>query len=72
MKLGSEWKYHITINQDDVEEVRNWCLVNIGEFKKSWYKFEVDLVRWHLDGDHRSTWFFKQETDAIQFVLRWA
>ena len=72
MSLGPEWKYHVTINHKDWEEVAVWCQLNIGTFDQDWYKLGIDIARYIIDGDYRTTWYFKQEYAASMFVLKWA
>lgn len=68
--LGPEWKYHITIIEPDWSIVQDWCSCYIGDFDKDWYKLGIDPLMW-INGDTRSTWFFKEEKHVILFKLRW-
>lgn len=45
-------------------EKQNWCSVNIGEYRKSWYL--------RSDAMNSQEWLFVNEEDAIQFALRWS
>jgi hypothetical protein len=71
-ELNSEWKYKITINEKDWEQVQKWCEIYIGEFDKQWYKLGMDIAQNIFDADYRTTWLFKEEKDVIMFKLRWA
>ncbi len=69
--LGSEWPYCITLHREDWMEVQEWCTANIGEFDQTWYKMGIDPAEYILNGDRRTTWFFKHKQDAILFALKW-
>ena len=68
--MGPEWKHCINLERDDWPEIQDWCVKYIGEFDQAWYKLGIDPLA-HLEGNRRTTWFFKREVDAIMFALRW-
>ncbi len=70
--MSPDWKYKITIERLDWYEVQQWCELYIGNFDQEWYKLGIDPAEWIIDGRPRSTWYFKQEKHAVQFMLRWA
>jgi len=71
MGLGSDWKYKITIEYSDYQEVINWCNIYIGEFNHAWYQLGIDPMEYFVNGDIRSKWLFKKHKHAVLFQLRW-
>lgn len=69
--MNSEWKYKIILETPDWPEIQDWCEINIGEFDKDWYKLGIDPAEYFIFGRTKTTWFFKQESHAINFSLRW-
>lgn len=70
--MSPEWKYKITLDTPDWYSVECWCLLNLGKFDKTWYKLGIDPLEYVIDGRTRTTWFFKEERDAVLFSLRWS
>ena len=71
MSALSEWKYKITIEYPDYQEVINWCNAYIGKFNENWYQLGIDPSEYFVNGDIRSTWLFKTHEHAVLFQLRW-
>jgi hypothetical protein len=70
--LGSDWRYHIVINNPEWPLAQEWCEENIGPFGEQWYKLGIDILGF-LDGPKWQTeWYFKREQDAVLFQLKWA
>ena len=69
--MGPEWKYCINLDRDDWDDIQTWCMKYIGEFDQSWYKLGIDPADYIVNGNRRTTWFFKREVDAIMFALKW-
>ena len=68
--IDAEWQHCIILNRNDWPQIQDWCVTNIGEFDKDWYKLGIDPMV-HIIGDQRTTWFFKRKQDAILFALKW-
>lgn len=68
--LGLEWQHCIILDRDDWPKIQDWCVANLGKFDQTWYKLGIDPMA-HLNGDRRTTWFFKHKKDAILFALKW-
>lgn len=69
--MSPEWKYHITLETPDWYLIQEWCQYYIGEFDKDWYKLGIDPAEYVNEGRTRTTWYFKEEKNAILFQLRW-
>ena len=69
--LGPEWKYHVTIRNEDWEAAQAWCNHYIGKFDEDWYKLGIDPAEYILFGETRTTWYFKREEDIVLFMLKW-
>jgi len=52
-------------------EVEEWCLKNIGEWNKTWYKFPQDIAIVAM-GNSVSQYYFADEKSAILFKLKWS
>lgn len=72
MMLGPEWEYHITIHNPEWPIIESWCECFIGKFDQAWYKLGIDPAESVMTGEVRTTWYFKQETDAVRFKAKWA
>lgn len=71
MSLGERFPYHVTLSTDEWWVIEEWCVATVGEFDQDWYKLGIDPAAYIMHGDRRTTWFFRNEQDAIMFVLRW-
>ena len=65
------WPYRITIYRSDWYEVQCWCEIYIGEFDRDWYKLGIDPAEYIVNGETRTTWYFRREDHAILFKLKW-
>lgn len=70
--MSPEWKYKIILERPDWHEIQSWCETNLGEFDKTWYKLGIDPAEYIIDNRTKTTWYFKEEKDAIHFMLRWS
>ena len=70
--LGPEWKYKIVIYTEDWQSAETWCDEVFGDFGLRWYKLGIDPAQWFLEDDFETTWYFKNEADAMLFKLKWA
>lgn len=69
--MDDRFPYLIVLERDDWDVIQDWCVANIGEFDDTWYKLGIDPAALLVSGDRRTSWFFKNERDAIMFALRW-
>lgn len=71
-ELGPEWKHSVILNRLDYTEAEQWCLDNLSEFGVRWYKLGIDPAAAVLNHIRPKTvWYFKDETDATLFALKW-
>ena len=68
--MNPELKYKVKI-KCDWQSASDWCKENVGEFNLDWLKLGIDPAAALFD-DHKTTWYFKREQDAIMFILRWS
>jgi hypothetical protein len=52
-------------------EVEQWCLDNIGEWNKTWYKLGQDIAMVAM-GFNESQYYFADEKSAVLFKLKWS
>ena len=64
--------HKVTIYNDEWHLAQEWCEQNIGEFNDTWYKLGIDPVSSLFYDKVESVWYFKNESDAVLFKLRWA
>ena len=62
--------YKIVVTVSDWKEVEDWCIEHVGHWNIDWYKLGIDPLA-HLSGDYTTTWYFKDEKNAMLFILRW-
>jgi hypothetical protein len=70
--VSDDWQYEIVIYREDWQSVEEWCADTFGDFGLRWYKLGIDPAQWILDDDFETTWYFKNEADAVLFKLKWA
>lgn len=68
--MNENLKYRAVTTHPYVE-VEEWCVENIGEWDKDWYKLGIDPLAWTM-GDHESEWWFADEKSAVLFKLKWS
>jgi hypothetical protein len=64
-------KYQVIIHNNDWHLAQEWCQQNIGEFDQDWYKLGIDPMSSMFDQKIQSVWYFRDETDAVMFSLKW-
>jgi hypothetical protein len=70
--MNPKLKYKVIIHNHDWDLAEDWCLLNVGRFDQDWYKLGIDPVS-HLFNDQvESTWYFRNEKDALMFRLKWS
>jgi len=66
----ADWPY-ICYTSHPWQEVADWCVANIGEFDRAWYKLGEDIAAQSIYSDYKSTYLFRDERHAVLFQLRW-
>lgn len=70
MGLDDTAPYKVTVNCDWWAAER-WCDEHIGVCGIHWYRPNIDIAV-AASGDHRTTWYFKDEAALSLFLLRWS
>ena len=64
--------YRVILHNKDWASAQAWCDENIGQFDQDWYKLGIDpLEALKSTEPVRTVWFFRRESDAVAFSLRW-
>lgn len=67
-----DWPYRVEITEPNWHAVQVWCEMSIGEFDQDWYKLGIDPLESWVSGQTKSVWYFRRQSDAVAFTLRWA
>lgn len=71
-KLTENWKYSVSVKNIDWCAAQDWCDQFIGVFDHDWYKLGIDPAEFITTGELTTTWWFKNEKDAMLFKLKWS
>lgn len=67
-------QFTITVSRSQLDEVITWCSNSFGLSRKTNTlpgKWSYTLNKQHRTGNYQVSFFFKNETDAMLFSLRW-